>query len=33
MNHKHVIAFGIGVAVGYFALPMLLGMLKGNKAG
>ena len=29
MNHKHYIAFGIGVAVGYFLVPMALGLLKG----
>jgi len=28
MNHKHYLAFGVGVAVGYFVVPMVLGLLK-----
>ena len=30
MDHKHYIAFGVGVAVGYLVVPMLLGFLKGT---
>lgn len=32
MNHKHYIAFGLGVLVGYLVLPMALNLLKGQKA-
>ncbi len=31
MNHKHYLAFGVGVAVGYFVVPMVLGLLKGKQ--
>lgn len=30
MRTDHVLAFAIGVAVGYLALPMLLGLLSGQ---
>lgn len=33
MNSKHYIAFGVGVAVGYLVLPMVINMIKGAKQG
>lgn len=33
MDHKHLIAFAAGLAVGYLVLPMVIGMLKGAKQG
>lgn len=30
MNHRHLIAFGIGLAVGYFVLPYAVGMIRSK---
>lgn len=32
MDHKHLIAFGVGVVVGFFVLPMALNLIKAKSA-
>lgn len=32
MTHVHWIAFGVGVAVGFFVLPMALNLIKAKSA-
>lgn len=33
MRSDHLIAFGIGLVVGWLVLPMVLAMFTGKKAG
>jgi len=33
MKGEHLVAFGLGLLVGWLVLPMVLGMLSGSKAG
>ena len=29
-NHTHWIAIGVGVAIGYFVVPMIVASVRGN---
>jgi len=33
MRGEHLVAFGLGLIVGWLVVPMLLGMFTGSKAG